>query len=197
MDDIHRPGSSRPQPMTTTPPPRTRVATTIPVSVKPATEPVQHPVATNVATAATTATAPTVSQATTPEYTEVEFEPPQIPARKEPETQPQQELESKGQVTQAPTNQPRQKGHWGAVIVALILAIALIAGAGYAYWQNQQTTKDVVKTPVKTTPEKPASTPVTADDVQTSSDKIDQSIKETDAVTDASEADLSDTTLGL
>lgn len=115
-----------------------------------------------------------------------------------PEEKPAAEAEkSEGSVVTAPiTSAPRHKGHLGAILVAVLISLALIAGAGYAYWQNNKTKADTAK---KNTPAVTQKTknPATADDVQKASDDIDASLKKIDDTKDFQEADLSDTSLGL
>lgn len=113
----------------------------------------------------------------------------------EPETPELTDDSPVGQVSQAPTTQPQRKSHMGSILVAIIIALALVAGAGYAYLQNNKTAPAAKATPAKTETKKVE--PATADDVTKSSDAIDKAITGSDDNAGAAEADLSDTTLGL
>lgn len=95
--------------------------------------------------------------------------------------------------------QPKQtnkKGKGAAILVAVLVALALIAGAGYAYYQNnKQTVKPAVQTQIKDT--KAAKNPATATDVDNTSKAIDSELKKVDDTKDYQANDLTDTTLGL
>ncbi len=108
--------------------------------------------------------------------------------------------EAAGQVSQAPTSQGPKKSHLGAVFIAILVALALVGGAGYAYLQNQKTAQQAdTKTESKAQPktEAPTLKPATEEDITSTNEAIDKSLKSVDDTTDASEADLSDSTLGL
>jgi uncharacterized protein HemX len=99
-------------------------------------------------------------------------------------------------VLSAPTK-PTKKSKSGVILVAILVALALIGGAGYAYWQKRN------ETPA-TTSSKPDtnstsnSQPNSATSISDkASNKIDQSLKKVDDSKDFQESDLSDTTLGL
>ncbi len=96
-------------------------------------------------------------------------------------------------VLSSPSKPASKKGKSGAIIVAVLVALALIGGAGYAFWQKRGDT-----------PAKPTTTSTTPSSQATSNDpgtkattKIDESLKKTDETKDLQESDLSDTTLGL
>lgn len=112
------------------------------------------------------------------------------------ETKPDTEQKpTAGVVTSPQYKQPSKKGKGVAILIAVILAIGLIAGAGYAYLQN---TKEVAPpadpTPVVTTP---AKDPATADDIDTLNTDINNTMTKVDDAKDYQANDLSDTTLGL
>lgn len=100
-----------------------------------------------------------------------------------------------GVVTSAQYKQPSKKGRGLAILVAVILALALIAGAAYAYLQNtkdiapQTETNTVVTTPVKES--------TASEDIDTINTEIDDSLKAVNDTTDYQQNDLTDTTLGL
>ncbi len=109
------------------------------------------------------------------------------------EIEAQEARENEAKVTQAPQSSHR-KGRWPIILVAIIMALGLIAGAGYAYWQNNKAkpapavtsqAKEVVKDPA------------TAEDIDKASTDIDAAIKKIDETKEFQESDLSDTTLGL
>lgn len=112
------------------------------------------------------------------------------------ETKPDVEQKpTAGVVTSPQYKQPSKKGKGVAILVAVILAIGLIAGAGYAYLQN---TKEVAP-PVDTKPTvtTPAKDPATADDIDTLNTDINNTMTKVDDTKDYQANDLSDTTLGL
>jgi hypothetical protein len=100
-----------------------------------------------------------------------------------------------GVVTSAQYKQPSKKGRGVAILVAVILALALIAGAAYAYLQNtkdiapEAETNTVVTTPVKES--------TASEDIDTLNTEIDESLKAVNDTTDYQQNDLTDTTLGL
>lgn len=213
MDDIRKPTTARPQPMTTTPPPRTRmtipiggvdVETVEPVASRQAPDiaPISSPTPPSapepVEAAAPIAPIPPQTvvedpeESLQPDTTSTSVKLPVI----EPQTDKAAEPEQTGKVTQAPANHAPRKGHWGAIIVSVILALALIVGAGYAYMQNQKTLETTNKVPAATKPEV-AKDPATANDVLKSSQAIDSATSSISDTVDSTEADLSDTTLGL
>jgi hypothetical protein len=100
-----------------------------------------------------------------------------------------------GVVTSAQYKQPSKKGKGVAILIAVILALGLIAGAGYAYLQN---TKEIAPpvTPTTTT-QTPAKNPATANDVDTLNTDIDSALSKVDDTKDYQANDLADTTLGL
>lgn len=101
-----------------------------------------------------------------------------------------------GVVTSSQYKQPSKKGRGVAILVAVILAVALIAGAAYAYMQNSKDTakptpetNTVVTTPVKES--------TASEDIDTLNTQIDDSLKAVNDTTDYQQNDLTDTTLGL
>jgi hypothetical protein len=107
------------------------------------------------------------------------------------------EKTTNGSVTSAVYTQPAKKSRGMVIFIAVLLALALIAGAGYAYLQN---TKEVTPTndakPAVTTPA-PTKDPATAADIDTVNSEIDQTLNKIDDTKDYQENDLTDTTLGL
>ncbi len=102
-----------------------------------------------------------------------------------------------GSVTSAVYTQPAKKSRGMVIFIAVLLALALIVGAGYAYIQN---TKEITPTneakPAVTTPA-PKKDPATATDIDTINSEIDQTLNKIDDTKDYQENDLTDTTLGL
>ena len=82
----------------------------------------------------------------------------EVPQEEVPETNPE------GKVTAAPIASKKSKGHGAAILVAVMIALSLIGGAGYAYWQNQKTKTSNTQTTQKT--EEVKKNPATAEDVQ-------------------------------
>lgn len=103
---------------------------------------------------------------------------------------------SSASVAPAPPAQPAKKSKGAAIFVAVILALALVGGAGYAYWANQKDTKKPeAAAPATTKTEK--TTPATTEDVDKTASEIDDSLKQVDDTTENQPADLSDTSLGI
>ncbi len=112
------------------------------------------------------------------------------------EIEAQEKTESESRVQQAPTA-PRPKKHgWFPIFMAILIALGLLAGAGYAYWQNNKQTKTTQTTKTTSTP---AATkkPATTADIDAATKAIDTSLTSLGQATDVLESDLSDTTLGL
>lgn len=111
------------------------------------------------------------------------------------EIEAQEAKENQARVTQAPKSASGRKSHWPMIIVAIVMALGLIAGAGYAYLQNNKTKP----TPVVAEPAKKevVKNPATAGDVEKASTDIDTAIKKIDETKEYQEADLSDATLGI
>ena len=98
-----------------------------------------------------------------------------------------------------PATQPKQtskKGKGAVIMVAVLVALALIAGAGYAYIQNN---KAAVKPAAQTQVKENTVTkdPATGLDVDNASNALDTELKKVDDTKDYQENDLTDTTLGL
>lgn len=115
----------------------------------------------------------------------------------EPESTKEPE-ESKGTVSQAPTTPAKKKGHGSLtpILIAVLVALALVGGAGYAYLQNQKKVVQPTATP-QPQPEQTKTVPATSADVDAMSKTIEEQLKKTDDAKDYQEADLSDATLGL
>lgn len=204
MDDITRPGGTRPRPYAN--PQRPRVAsplntggTAIPVSTPsaaPAPAPTQIPIQVD---------AP--KPIPMPNLMPTQLSNPVSSPEPEPESgstlpdlfspAPDANLEPVGQVTDAPTTIAKKKSHWGAVLVATIIALALIGGAGYAYLQNKDNAVKPATNPTSTKQVKQTETAAKASDVTSATDSINKTIKEVDDTAGAAETDLSDTTLGV
>lgn len=91
-----------------------------------------------------------------------------------------------------------KKSHKGTVIlIVVLLALALIGGAVFAYIQtNKKVTPATTQAnPVKTT--QPTDAKANAADIDKTSNDLDASLKKVDDTKDYSANDLSDTTLGL
>ncbi len=85
---------------------------------------------------------------------------------------------------------PKKKGKGLAIVIAVIIALALIGGASYAFWKNNNdkkaTTKDTTTTIISV-----------SETVTTASDGIDTELIKVDDTKEFQPADLSDATLGL
>lgn len=86
---------------------------------------------------------------------------------------------------------PKKKGKGLAIVIAVIIALALIGGASYAFWKNNQD-KNVTTTDTTTT-----TTVTVSDTVTTASDGIDAELNKIDDTKEFQSTDISDTTLGL
>ena len=89
-----------------------------------------------------------------------------------------------------------RKGTGVAILIGVLFTVALIGGAGYAYWQNNKNKTPAAQTE-QTTEEQKTVQPATADDIQKASDDIDAALNKVDDTKDFVESDLSDATLGL
>lgn len=89
-----------------------------------------------------------------------------------------------------------RKGTGAAIVIGILFTVALIGGAGYAYWQNSKNKAPAAQTE-QTTEEQKTVQPATADDIQKASDDIDAALNKVDDTKDFVESDLSDATLGL
>lgn len=98
--------------------------------------------------------------------------------------------------TPLPPVSHHRKGRRMAVIATILVLLALVGGAAFAYIQNKD---KVVKAPAAAAPASttPAKSPATSTDVDKASTSLDNSLKKVDDTKDQSEADLSDITLGL
>ncbi|MCA9330033.1 hypothetical protein KDA11_05265 [Candidatus Saccharibacteria bacterium] len=102
----------------------------------------------------------------------------------------------------APVVKSAPKSHKGskvAIMVGILFALALIGGAGYAYWQNNKSNSN---TPVAEQTQQAAeddnkTKPATAKDVQKAIDDIDTNLGKVDDSKDFVESDLSNSALGL
>lgn len=114
------------------------------------------------------------------------------------EIEAQEARETDAKVTQAPATPAGKKSHVMVIIVGVIIALGLIAGAGYAYWQNKkETATPATNTTKTTTTTEKTKDPATADDIDTASKDIETSLTKSDETKDYQATDLSDTTLGL
>lgn len=113
------------------------------------------------------------------------------------EIEAQEKADAEGLVKAAPITQPPRKSRGPAIFIAIIFALALIGGAGYAYWaNNKQAAK--TPTPTKTTTTKTETKkPATVDDIDTTAKDIQASIDKIDETKQLQESDLTDTTLGI
>lgn len=89
---------------------------------------------------------------------------------------------------------PVKKSKFAAIFVAILVALALIGGAGYAYWQKRQEATKTTNTPAKV--EEKATTTHTTPGAKANA-AIDEALKKLDDTKEFQESDLSDTTLGL
>lgn len=111
------------------------------------------------------------------------------------EIEAQEAREREAAVSEAPVKSAGRKGHWFAIFVGLVIALALVAGAGYAYWQNKKdTAKPATNATQKTEVTK---NPATAEDIDKASSDIDAAIKKIDETKEFQASDLSDSTLSL
>ncbi len=92
--------------------------------------------------------------------------------------------------TKYPSASPKKKGRGLAIVIAVIIALALIGGASYAFWKNNKdkktTTKDTTETTINIT-----------ETITTASDGIDTELNKVDNTKEFQSTDLSDATLGL
>ena len=91
--------------------------------------------------------------------------------------------------TKFPPAPQKKKGRGLAIVIAVIIALALIGGASYAFWKNnndKKTTKDTTETTISIT-----------ETITTASDGIETEINKVDNTKEFQSTDLSDTTLGL
>lgn len=92
--------------------------------------------------------------------------------------------------TKYPPTSPKKKGRGLAIVIAVIIALALIGGASYAFWKNNKdkktTTKDTTETTINIT-----------ETITTASDGIDAELSKVDDTKEFQSTDLSDATLGL
>lgn len=112
------------------------------------------------------------------------------------EVEAHEKSRTSARVEQAPTTPIKKKHNLSAVIVAILLALGLVAGAGYAYWQNNKTTTTTLPSSSPNT-STPKSSPATTEDIDATVKAIDQSMKTIDDAKDFQATDLSDSTLGL
>jgi hypothetical protein len=113
------------------------------------------------------------------------------------EVKPGASFNSDGVVTVSPSVKPNKKGKSAVIMVAILIALSLIGGAGYAYLQNQKTTPDASPAVTKPAVTETKKDPASAADVDKTSQEIDASLKKVDDTKDFQESDLTDTTLGL
>jgi hypothetical protein len=97
----------------------------------------------------------------------------------------------KPQITTGGAKSGRPKA---AIIVGIVLVVILAAAAGFAYMKLMNKTEDHTGHMTETTA---APAEVTAADVDTTTSAIDESLAKFDDTKDFTEAELSDTTLGL
>lgn len=110
------------------------------------------------------------------------------------EIEAQEKSDADARVEQAPTA-PRPKRHgWFPIVMAVVIALGLLAGAGYAYWQNTKQTQKTTSAPVTKTVKKETTTTA---DIDAATKSIDDSLDSLGQTTDVLETDLSDATLGL
>jgi hypothetical protein len=86
---------------------------------------------------------------------------------------------------------PKKKGKGLAIVIAVIIALALIGGASYAFWKNNQDKKATTQDTTTTT------TTSVSETVTTASDGIDAELNKIDDTKEFQSTDISDTTLGL
>ncbi len=102
-----------------------------------------------------------------------------------------------GSVIAASTGSAPRKGNMAAIVVAVLIALGLVAGAGYAYWQNNKDKKAAEKPATQATQQERVKNPATSEDVDKATADIDAALKKVDDSKDFQESDLSDATLGL
>lgn len=102
-----------------------------------------------------------------------------------------------GSVIAASTGSAPRKGNMAAIVVAVLIALGLVAGAGYAYWQNNKDKKAAEKPATQATQQEKVKNPATSEDVDKATADIDAALKKVDDSKDFQESDLSDATLGL
>lgn len=125
---------------------------------------------------------PTVSQAPSAEPTDTPLA---------ATTEPSQNTPLAATPTQASTNS--HKAPIGAIVAAIVIAVALAAVSVMAY-QNNKDKQSATQQPAATQTQKED---VTASDVDQASKDVDQAMNQTDDTADLNPESLSDTTLGL
>src|SRR5690606_20568 len=80
------------------------------------------------------------------------------------EVEAHEKSRTSAKVEQAPTAPIKKKHNLGAVMVAILLALGLVAGAGYAYWQNNKTTTTTLPSASPNT-STPKTSPATTEDI--------------------------------
>jgi len=93
--------------------------------------------------------------------------------------------------TKFPPAPQKKKGRGLAIVIAVIIALALIGGASYAFWKNNNDKKATTKDTTTTT------TTSVSETVTTASDGIDTELNKIDDTKEFQSTDISDTTLGL
>lgn len=179
----------------------------VPVPAPAAVAPAMQPPAPTMMPTPPTPVAPEVSQPAVPAQDSGTFAPvmdpaletavPATPAEVPRDASPATE-ETNAKVSAAPaTSAPKRKGGRASIIIlAVLIALALIAGAGYAYWTNNKSVKETSSSQTSTV-ETPKITPATTDDVDKAIKDIDASLKAVDDANEYQATDLTDATLGL
>jgi|GEM_PF-4616179 len=93
-------------------------------------------------------------------------------------------------ITSSMARKPKKKGKGVAIVIAVIIALGLIAGASYAFWKNNQDKKTEKTETVETTVS-------VSETVQSASDDIDSELNKIDDTKEFQATDISDTSLGL
>jgi hypothetical protein len=98
-------------------------------------------------------------------------------------------------ISAAKNNKPRKKGKGAVIIAAVLIALALIGGAGYAFLQNKPATEQTTNT--TNVDQEVKKDPANSEDIDKANESIDASLKEIDDTNDFQEKETSDATLGL
>lgn len=96
-----------------------------------------------------------------------------------------------------PTGQPKKHGRGGVIIAAVLIALCLIGGAGYAYWQNSSKSTPAPTSTEKTNNGGSASGTASGSDIDSASKDLDASLNKVNDTSEFTSTDLADTTLGL
>lgn len=94
-------------------------------------------------------------------------------------------------------SKPKKSNKSTFIVVAILIAIALMAGAGYAYMQSGKKTSSATPATTPAVENKTTTTELKAADIDKASTDLDTTLKKVDDTKDFASTDLSDSSLGL